>query len=176
MTDARLLRSECTSGHPFDGLTRTGKRFCRTCRGNRDRERDARLGKEGRAAEWARYIQSAQTPEQRRKRTENTKRWQAAHPEQAAAADRRRKLRLLGTTPEEWDRLFALQGGVCAICGQPETEILRGKVRRLAADHDHLSGKARGLLCHHCNLGLGRFRDDPSLLLAAIQYLEEYRV
>jgi hypothetical protein len=50
----------------------------------------------------------------------------------------------------------------CAICN---TE---GK---LVVDHDHGTGKIRGMLCHHCNRGLGHFRDDPALLDFAVQYL-----
>ena len=50
----------------------------------------------------------------------------------------------------------------CVICG---TETA------LVVDHDHCSGKVRGMLCGHCNRGLGHFRDDPELLEFARQYL-----
>ena len=50
----------------------------------------------------------------------------------------------------------------CVICGD-ET--------KLVVDHDHVTGKVRGMLCNHCNRGLGHFRDDPTLLEFAAQYL-----
>jgi len=50
----------------------------------------------------------------------------------------------------------------CVICGREE---------KLVVDHDHKTGKIRGMLCNHCNRGLGHFRDDPTLLEFAAQYL-----
>jgi len=50
----------------------------------------------------------------------------------------------------------------CVICGAAET---------LVVDHDHVTGKVRGMLCNHCNRGLGHFRDNPTLLEFAAQYL-----
>jgi hypothetical protein len=71
-------------------------------------------------------------------------------------------------TVDEYDILFAEQGGKCAICHR-EQNI------KLAVDHDHASGEKRGLLCKPCNLGLGNFRDDPAALIEAASYLMRSR-
>ena len=66
----------------------------------------------------------------------------------------RYKTKRMGTTPEWFNEKLASQNGVCAICKQPETHpIKRGSstVRSLAIDHDHITGKVRGLLCFRCN-------------------------
>ena len=67
---------------------------------------------------------------------------------------------------EEYLTLLQSQNNVCAICKKPED----GK--RLAVDHDHLSGKVRGLLCGQCNTGLGKFYDNIESLSNAILYLK----
>jgi hypothetical protein len=60
--------------------------------------------------------------------------------------------------------MLAAQGGKCAICRTSETI-------KWYVDHCHVTGKVRGILCHHCNLMLGMSRDDPQVLQAAIAYL-----
>lgn len=71
------------------------------------------------------------------------------------------------------DRLEMLQcqDGRCKICGVKEEDAPR---KRLAIDHCHETGKVRGLLCDHCNKGIGCLKDDPALLLKAITYLENH--
>lgn len=68
----------------------------------------------------------------------------------------------------EVDQMVEAQDNKCAIC-QDEFSA----ENRACVDHDHKSGAIRGMLCHHCNTGLGLFRDQPERLAAAIQYLED---
>jgi hypothetical protein len=70
-----------------------------------------------------------------------------------------------GITEEAFDVLFQAQKGLCRICGEKD-------FRRLAVDHDHLTKRIRGLLCTSCNMGLGYFKDNPNLLINAIEYLK----
>lgn len=101
--------------------------------------------------------------------------WVERHPN----APREGWLRHVGCPVEVYEALLEAQGGACAICGRPETAMLRGVVVSLAVDHDHACcpGKRscgrciRGLLCNACNTGLGKFEDDPDLLRVAIAYL-----
>ena len=65
-------------------------------------------------------------------------------------------LRKYGITPEQYAQMLLDQGGVCAICGLPETRILHGQVCQLCVDHDHETGEVRGLLCFMCNTTLGK--------------------
>jgi hypothetical protein len=69
-------------------------------------------------------------------------------------------------------RLLADQKHVCAICGQPETTTLRGQIKRLSVDHDHNTGKVRGLLCSNCNVAIGKFKENTVVLEKAIAYLK----
>ena len=73
-----------------------------------------------------------------------------------------------GLTVETYDAMLVAQNGVCKICGNPPT------TERLSVDHDHQTGKLRGLLCRHCNVGLGHFRDDPNRLINACKYLWDF--
>jgi Recombination endonuclease VII len=83
-----------------------------------------------------------------------------------------------GVTLPQWKQLFGSQNGVCAICGNHETER-----QHLSVDHDHSCcpgdkscGKCvRGLLCNACNNGIGRLREDPKILRRAAEYVEEAR-
>ena len=79
------------------------------------------------------------------------------------------RFRKHGMTREAFDRMLASQGGVCAICGC-ETE--RWKPKGWHIDHDHETGKVRGILCEPCNLMLGFAKDRTSVLRAGAEYVE----
>lgn len=70
---------------------------------------------------------------------------------------------------EEYKAVYSEQKGLCAICGISESIAPR---KTLFVDHCHISGRVRGLLCHHCNTGLGYFMDDTQKLKKAQWYLE----
>ena len=84
---------------------------------------------------------------------------------------RRRKLRnKYNMTLEDYDKMLISQEYKCKICGTTETRNKRYTF--LPVDHCHSTGKVRGLLCDYCNVGLGRFEDDPERLRKAAEYLE----
>lgn len=72
-------------------------------------------------------------------------------------------------TLAEYEAMVESQGGLCALC---EKVPNGGKNKKLHIDHDHATGRIRGLLCHGCNTGLGNLREDVELLRKAIIYLE----
>ncbi len=93
-------------------------------------------------------------------------------------------LRTYGITQEQYDALHTAQEGVCAICGSEGRAMVadndsRGRAPRhmplLFVDHDHTTNTVRGLLCYDCNMGLGLFRDNPTVLRTAILYLNNHR-
>lgn len=133
---------------------------CRPCVAKRNREARASMTPEQREAFMARRKDSdARNPLTR-------KRW---------------NLRVwFNMTFEQYEDMYAEQGGVCAICRQPETAMRDGRVLDLAVDHDHACcpekgrscGKCiRALLCSNCNNAIGKMQDDPGRLMAAAAYL-----
>jgi hypothetical protein len=90
-------------------------------------------------------------------------------PELFFEIDLKRWLKPLGLTLADYYRILDKQGGVCAICRQPQRHR---RMKRLVLDHDHFTGVFRGLLCSHCNQALGLMADDPSLLRRAATYLD----
>lgn len=79
-----------------------------------------------------------------------------------------------GISLEYYDYLWVQQGGVCAICLKKETKTkTRGNgIRDLCVDHDHVTGRVRGLLCDACNVGIGKLKDDHVVLERASRYLQ----
>jgi hypothetical protein len=78
-----------------------------------------------------------------------------------------------GITLAEYNKLLILQKGTCAICGSKKSK--RKSLGRLSVDHDHVTGRVRGLLCNECNLAIGYMADDPDRLVTAAFYVRRYR-
>jgi hypothetical protein len=97
-------------------------------------------------------------------------------PSYNSEARRRAKFKArYGITPERYDQMSAEQQGLCAICGnsEPGVDKRTGEVMRLSVDHDHETGRVRGLLCQKCNRAIGLLDDDVDRLKWAIDYLRK---
>ena len=125
---------------------------CKACQASYQREH--REESNERTRRWAKN-----NPE---KRKEAQRKYDRANPDKAMAKHLRRKF---GITLDEYNRLLEKQGGVCAICGASPQN------RNLSVDHDHATGKVRGLLCVNCNSAMGQAGDDPARLQKMIEYL-----
>jgi len=80
------------------------------------------------------------------------------------------RVRKYGITGIEYEKLMNNQNNKCAICGKEPN----GYYKRLGVDHDHVTGKVRGLLCPNCNTAVGLLKDDIVILSRAIDYLSQY--
>lgn len=83
---------------------------------------------------------------------------------------RRNWLKRYGLTPDDYDRMLEAQGHVCAICHKPDPTQ-----DKLAVDHDHETGRTRGLLCYACNTGIAKFDEVIENLESAIAYLKDHK-
>jgi len=148
------------------------KENCKSCaRLLRDRESESK-----RAA-----IYRGKTLDERREKKrlylsvpENLEKSRAYAREYAKKNPHRQRIRILaqyGLTEEGFDELLKSQNGVCAICGKSRSEMKSN----LVVDHDHKTGKVRGLLCVQCNTSLGNLKDNTDLLKKAAEYLENHK-
>lgn len=72
------------------------------------------------------------------------------------------KMSRYGLTPEQFDAL----PNECEVCGS---------TTRLCIDHDHITGKFRGVLCQSCNLALGHLHDNPDIIVKLLNYLTKQK-
>lgn len=101
---------------------------------------------------------------------EYQKKWIEKNKSHVREYDRKNKVRWnYGVSFDEYEKIYISQYGKCAICKTSESEFKK----RLAIDHNHKTGKVRGLLCNLCNFSLGGFRDNIDLLNSAIAYLSK---
>lgn len=100
--------------------------------------------------------------------TRKCARWGAENPDRWKSQKRDSYLnKMYGISLNGFMALLESQHGMCAICAR---EIGDGG-NELHVDHDHKSGRVRGILCGRCNRGIGQFNDDPALLKKALDYL-----
>jgi hypothetical protein len=71
-----------------------------------------------------------------------------------------------GITLEQYDYMLEVQKGQCLVCGG-----INADGKKLSVDHDHVTGRVRGLLCSGCNLALGNVKESVSTLLGLARYL-----
>ena len=90
---------------------------------------------------------------------------QASRRNYTTEKSRRGTLAKYGLTEDDYGEMYSAQGGACKIC--------KTSLPVLKVDHCHKGGQVRGLLCNHCNTGLGSFRDNVTFLANAIQYLND---
>jgi len=115
---------------------------CKPCRARQER---LRLGKNLDA--------------ERAKRRVWRRSWREAHPDEERAASRQRRY---GLSASAVAAMIRAQGNVCRICGRTNPDCV---------DHDHETGRVRGILCSRCNAGLGHFKEDAERMRAAAEYL-----
>lgn len=167
-TTAQKECSKCGEVKPLTGFYARGRgnpalhSECKSCFSARSRAKylaDPAAGK-ARAAAWA-----LKNPEKAREASRLR-----AERNRGRERARRRYLERHGLTLQQWTQMFDAQDGRCAICKREASEL--SKV--LSVDHDHVTGKIRALLCHHCNCAIGWAREDTAVLLAAVDYLVEH--
>ncbi len=84
------------------------------------------------------------------------------------------RTRKYGITPNVFRKMLGDQQGKCAICLIELGEFGHSE-NLMQIDHDHISGRVRGLLCRGCNVGLAAFKDDAKSLEAAAIYIRTHR-
>lgn len=122
------------------------------------------------------------TEAQRRKRAKNSRNYRLRNKKKVAEILRKSRLkhrdrireyfiiRRYGITEKDYQDILKSQDGVCIICGK----INYGQ-RRLEVDHNHITGKVRGLLCSRCNKVLGVVHEEPTLLIRMANYLTYHK-
>ena len=105
----------------------------------------------------------------RKERNEKTKQWQKDNPEKVSDLYRSWLIKTrYGLTQEQYDTVLKSQNGLCAICGTDDPGSNR---KNWCVDHDHKTGRIRGLLCNNCNRGIGLLKEDLFVFESAMVYL-----
>ena len=96
--------------------------------------------------------------------------WRKANPEKEKVIAKKAQLKQIGFTVELQQLMLEAQGNVCALCG---TDTPAGRHNVWNSDHDHATGKARGMLCSSCNTTLGHIEaKSPDWMDKARKYID----
>lgn len=125
-----------------------GMKWCRDCDEVKPLDEFVRAKKVSGRGSYCKPCQNARTDESRLRLHGGSREYHLRHRYGIGVAD--------------VERMLEEQGGACLICDKPDPEHV---------DHDHETGKVRGILCFNCNQGLGNFRDDVRSLTRAVGYL-----
>jgi len=103
------------------------------------------------------------------KKKESDRIWIEKNPEKKKRTQLKYRLKKYGITPKEYQNIFKRQNGKCALCKK-----FPDKHKCLMVDHNHSTGKVRGLLCKSCNFLVGTFEKRMALLMEAGRYLQSF--
>lgn len=106
-------------------------------------------------------------PEYKKKTRGYSREWVKRNPDQRKVYTRNSRIRAYGISPERYREMLEEQGNRCAICRE-------GNKRAMSIDHNHKTGKVRGLLCDVCNMSLGHIERD-GFLEKALEYIAKYK-
>ena len=113
---------------------------------------------------------SAKAKEYREKNKKAIKEYREKNKEQIAIYKKEWNLKKYGLSLEDYNNMLDEQNHKCKLCLTSFTTLIS---KNIHIDHCHTTNKVRGVLCLHCNTGLGYFKDNTRTLTKAINYLQE---
>lgn len=148
------------------------------CRSGKKKEKWERTEEEWAAIRaYHTLVSMRHGPRRHRRKARTIEEWKQINstynqsPKRKRDAKNRQLMKDFGISLEDYEHMLSLQGGRCDICGVEENP----DGRRFHVDHDHTTGKVRGLLCGPCNSGIGLLKEDLAILTAAIKYLDKHQ-
>ena len=146
-----------------------GVRFCRWCNLSKtDGDFYKYRGRQCKKCVAAETTKRRATPEGRAKHKQQYAAWRLRNwDREMRRITAHNRYKKYGITDAEYNTMLTEQGNTCKICRSTPTR------EQLSVDHDHSSGRIRGLLCRRCNRMLGFVRDSEALLIAMYSYLTD---
>ena len=129
--------------------------------------KNGRLGLDSRCKECKAELARDYSLKNKEKISQNNAEWRKNNPGRYTKRSRGYVMKRYGITTEEYDELFLIQEGRCKICSRVSEKALH-------VDHDHKTGRVRGLLCHRCNTSIGLMEESADNLKRMIEYIGGY--